>query len=76
MSAPGISKTGFGTHEGQEIEQYSLSNDQGMTVKVITYGATITSIAIPGADIVCGFDSLEGYFSDAYLNNAPYFGCT
>ena len=26
-------------------------------------------------DIVCGFDTLDGYFSEAYKANSPYFGC-
>ncbi|MBA7586141.1 Aldose 1-epimerase [subsurface metagenome] len=26
--------------------------------------------------MVCGFDTLDGYFSQAYKENAPYFGCT
>ena len=26
-------------------------------------------------DITCGFDSLNGYFSEAYKANSPYFGC-
>lgn len=47
----------------------------------MTYGATITSIKVPDAmgqpmEICCGFDQLEGYFGEAYMANAPYFGCT
>ena len=76
-----IIPSNFGSFEGQIIQQYTLENDQGMSVKVATYGATITSITIPDAngspiDIVCGFDTLDGYFSPAYQQNAPYFGCT
>lgn len=74
-------KLSFGSFEGQEITQYLLENKNGMTVSVIDYGATITSITVPlngsrRADLVCGFDSMEGYLSDAYKANAPYFGCT
>jgi len=52
-----------------------------MRVKITTYGATITSISIPGAagsrkEIAAGFDALAGYFGEAYRKNAPYFGCT
>ena len=40
----------------------------------------MTSIVIPDRagirrDIACGFDSLDGYFSDTYQANSPYFGC-
>ncbi|PIB35637.1 galactose mutarotase [Reichenbachiella sp. 5M10] len=75
-----VEKRAFGKYEGEDIEQYVLSNDQGMKVKIITYGATISSIELPTADghvdVVCGFNSMEGYQSEAYLANAPYFGCT
>ena len=61
------------TPEGTPVEKYVLSNGK-MTVKVITYGAIITEIDVPDrngkvADVVLGFDSLEGY-----LGSHPYFG--
>ena len=45
-----------------------------MTVKVITYGAIVTEVDVPDrdgkmADVVLGFDTLEGY-----LSGHPYFG--
>ncbi len=71
----------FGNIQEHQIDQYVLTNDNGMTVKISTYGATITSIAVPDMngnliELACGFDTLEGYFSEEYRNNAPYFGCT
>ena len=71
----------FGKYNNQKVEQYILQNKSGLLVKLINYGATITAIQIPDANgrlknIACGFDTLEGYFSNAYQNNAPYFGCT
>lgn len=76
-----ISTRSFGSYSGQNIEQYILENTAGMIVKIATYGAMITSISLPDPDrgrieLVCGFDSLDAYFSPAYLKNAPYFGCT
>lgn len=70
----------FGTHEGHDISLFTLENDHGMTVKITNYGGIVTSIVIPDAhgnssDIVCGFDTLAGYFSDEYKANSPYFGC-
>jgi aldose 1-epimerase len=61
------------TPEGTPVELYVLSNGK-MTVKVITYGAIITEIDVPDrngkmADVVLGFDKLEGY-----LSGHPYFG--
>lgn len=71
----------FGKHQGHDIYQFILENDNGMVIKLMNYGATITSIRVPGKEgklvsIACGFDAFEDYFSEAYVNNAPYFGCT
>ena len=71
----------FGEYQGEPINQYMLTNDQNMVVKIINYGATITSISVPDSsgksvELACGFDTLESYFSEAYRQNAPYFGCT
>lgn len=71
----------FGTFEGSKVHHFTLANDNGMVVKIMNYGATVTSIQVPDkngeiAEIVCGFDTFESYFSDAYKANAPYFGGT
>ncbi|MDP4624514.1 MAG: galactose mutarotase [Akkermansiaceae bacterium] len=73
-------QTPFGTHEGRDVSLFTMENDNGMTVKITNYGGIVTSIVIPDAhgnksDIVCGFDTLDGYFSDEYKANSPYFGC-
>jgi aldose 1-epimerase len=70
----------FGKLAGQDVDLFTLENDYGMTVKITNYGGIVTSMVIPDrdgqrSDIVCGFDTLDGYFSDAYQANAPYFGC-
>jgi len=71
----------FGNFQDKDISLYELHNDNGMVVKIMNYGATITSITIPKkedgrSELVCGFDTFENYFSEEYINNAPYFGCT
>lgn len=72
-----MKKKVFGKIEEEQIDLYSLSNQSGLEVQIMNYGATITSIKLPdGTNIVCGFDTLEGYFSNEYIANAPYFGCT
>lgn len=77
-----IKKEPFGKiKEGVEVQLYTLSNEKGMQVKITNYGATITSIITPDkagqpGDVVLGFDSVEGYQSDAYLKSGPYFGAT
>ncbi len=71
-----ISLHPFGvTHTGTPVDLYSLSNDNGIEVKVSKYGGIITSIVTPDrtgsrGDVVLGFDSLDGY-----LGGHPFFGC-
>ena len=60
--------------EGAQVDLYTLTNAAGMEVRVINYGGIITAIKVPDrngtlADVVLGFDSLEGY-----VKNPPYFG--
>ncbi|WP_152285431.1 aldose epimerase family protein [Flavicella marina] len=71
----------FGEYEGKTINQYILSNSNGIEVSIMNYGATITSLKVPNSNgnienIACGFDTLEGYFDKTYLENSPYFGGT
>lgn len=75
-----IEGTPFGEVEGRSVDLFTLDNVNGMTVKVTNYGGIVTSIVVPARDrnpndIVCGFDTLDSYFSDAYRANSPYFGC-
>jgi len=77
QSAKKISQQAFGkTADGQQIYAYTLTNGSGMEVKILNYGATIASVKVPDknkkfADVVLGFDSLDGYRSK---NNTAYFG--
>jgi aldose 1-epimerase len=76
-------KESFGfVPNGEEIFSYELSNKNGMSFKVITYGATITELKVPlkngkFIDVVLGFDTLEGYLQSFHLEGgAPYMGTT
>ncbi|MDO6492722.1 MULTISPECIES: aldose epimerase family protein [unclassified Cellulophaga] len=74
-------QSNFGLIDDKKVDLYTLKNANGMVVKITNYGATITSIQIPNkkgdlVEIACGFDTLDGYFSDDYKENAPYFGST
>ena len=58
------------------IKEYTLTNKNGMIVKITSYGATITSIVVPDrngnmADVTLGYDSVEGYINAI---DRPYFG--
>lgn len=81
MTTTNLNTTKFGVYKNQNIDLFTLENKNGIVLKITNYGATITSLQVPDAkgnlaDIVCGFDTLEGYFSKDYLENAPYFGST
>ena len=62
------------TTDGKEVSLYTLTNGK-ITVKIINYGGIVTELWVPdkngnAADIVLGFDSLQGYEM-----KSPYFGC-
>ena len=64
----------FGRVKGKEVSLFTLRNARGMAVKITNYGGIVTSLAVPDrkgktADVVLGYDSLEGYLKDS-----PYFG--
>jgi aldose 1-epimerase len=72
---PDVTSQRFGTMpDGTPVEAYTLKNAGGIEVKAIGYGAIITSLKVPDrsgsmADVVLGFESLDGY-----LKGHPYFG--
>lgn len=79
-SLEGVEKSSFGQlPDGRQVEIYRISNDNGIEMRVITYGGIIVSLRTPDSqgdmdDIVLGFDSLDGYLSDTYQQVNPYFG--
>jgi aldose 1-epimerase len=70
-----ITRAPFGqTPGGEAVELFTLRNANGLEARVTNYGATLVALLAPDrdgqlADMVLGFDSLEGY-----LNNQPFFG--
>jgi aldose 1-epimerase len=67
--------------DGEAVDSYELTNKNGMQLKVVTYGATITSLKMPLksgkiVDVVLGFDTLEAYIKSFDLESAPYLGAT
>jgi aldose 1-epimerase len=70
-----IEKKSFGKlPDEREVLQYTLTNTAGIKVKIINYGAIITSIIVPDKngkfeDVALGYDSLQ-----EYINDRTYFG--
>jgi aldose 1-epimerase len=91
-NCPTISKVGFGTvpgpvpggssaaDAGKSVDLYTLTNCNGVEVKIMTYGGIIQSLKTPDqhhqlADIVLGFPTLDDYVNENSAPLAgPYFG--
>ena len=75
-ASAGITSADWGEADGKKVQLFTLTNKNGVQVKISSYGGTITSWVAPDksggkGNIVLGFDSLSGY-----LAKPPYFGAT
>jgi aldose 1-epimerase len=64
----------FGKVEGKNVYLYTLTNRNGVEIKITNYGGTVTSLKAPDRngkldDVVLGFSNLEDY-----LKATSYFG--
>lgn len=72
---PALTRAAFGaTADGEAVETFTLRNANGIEMRVISLGGIITHLMTPDrtgamADIVLGFDTIDGY-----LKSPPYFG--
>lgn len=76
LPAAAIQKAAFGKHEDKDVELYTLTNKNGLVLKATTYGAAVTELFVPDrngklADVVLGFDTLQGYET-----GTAFFGAT
>jgi aldose 1-epimerase len=60
--------------DGTRIDIFTLRNLNGVEARICTYGGIIVSLKAPDraghlADVVLGYDNLDGY-----LTNSPFFG--
>jgi len=84
-----ISKQYFGStvepYTGKEtaVYRYTLSNAEGMSVKILTFGGILQEINVPSrsgaeADVILGFKTLQDYVTEdsppVTANGGPYFG--
>jgi aldose 1-epimerase len=70
-----ITKEPFGTVDNQAVDLYTLTNANGMEVKIMTYGGIVQEINVPDStgamgNVVLGFATV-----DEYVKGSPYFGC-
>lgn len=71
-----IEQSDFGQLGDRPVQLYTLKNRQGALLKVTTYGAAVTELHVADrfgrlADVVLGFDDLQGY-----VDHTEYLGAT
>ena len=72
-----VEKQSFGTtKKGEAISLYTVTNKNGMVMKVTDFGAILVSVLVPDkngvlTDVVLGYDHGEDY-----QVNSPHFGAT
>ena len=77
LVAATASRSEFGRlQNGQSVEAITLANSHGVKARVLAFGATLQSVIVPDrsghpADIVLGFDNLEGY-----VHQTAHFGAS
>ena len=69
-----MKKNLFGTVDGKQVFEFTLTNKNGVEVKILNYGGLVTQLLVPDKqgnfdDVVLGYDSLQDYIKDT-----PYFG--
>jgi aldose 1-epimerase len=69
-----ITSDDFGKVENQPVQRFTLSNNNGASASIITYGGRVTELHVPDrsgklANVVLGFDNLH-----QYTDKNPYFG--
>ena len=68
-------KKDFGiSKNGEEVSAYTISNKNGMSATITSYGATLVNLMVPDKDgnlrdVVLGYDDVKGYEA-----NGTYFG--
>ena len=71
---PPTTAAAFGKLGDTPVQIYTLTNKNGLVARITNYGATLTELHVPDragtlADVVLGFDDLDGY-----RKGTAYFG--
>lgn len=61
--------------DGREVISYRLENDNGMSVELMNYGGTVTSLKVPDKNGVAADVVLGCHDWNDWLMNPPYFNC-
>ena len=67
-----VSVEQYGQYQGQNLYELTLTNDQGMVVKLLNYGATLEKVLLPEADglhnMVLSLPTREDYYKERKFN--------
>jgi aldose 1-epimerase len=71
---PTVTKQPFGSTSEGPVDRYTLTNSNGMRVRILTYGGILQTIDVPDrrghtANVTLGFDNVADYVA-----KSPYFG--
>lgn len=72
-----ITTKNFGkTQDGKEVTLYTITNGKGFTAEVTDFGAILVNLFVPdkagtSADVVLGYDSVEGYLANGCFLGQP-----
>jgi aldose 1-epimerase len=79
--APSITQEPFGSVDGTAVDRYTLTNSNGMRVRILTYGGIIQTVEVPDqrhrfANVTLGFPTLDDYveLNSPFPAGGPYFG--
>ena len=66
-------------HRNRDVFVYELKSENGLSAIITNYGCILMSLNVPcndgsTRDVVLGFDNVEDYWDENYLNDYPYFG--
>jgi aldose 1-epimerase len=78
-AAAGVTTQPWGARDGQPVSLYTLTNRNGLEVRVTNYGAILVGVRAPDragklARVVQGFDTLAGYTGEDYLRSGAHYG--
>jgi aldose 1-epimerase len=74
-----LTKEVVGQFDGKDVMGYTLTNENGMTARIMSYGAIVTHLIAPDRngkfeDVVLGFSDAKSYWTEPYSNNCCYLG--
>ena len=58
---PSVNREVWGEASNRPVERFTLTNADGNSVSILSYGAIVQSIRIDGKEMTLGFDELAGY---------------